>query len=232
MPRAAQARSAPGERRTRPATRGRRRPAARPARAQASGYCSTEAANWTRHQRADRARPAEFVAPQGAQRGLRHGGRRHGVGQRDRQAEALDQPAEHVVVGQVVHQGGEAADPLQRLPPQHHGGAEAVLPPHGARQQGAGEEVVVDLHGAEAATAPSPNPLPQGEGERRYSLPLPLREGVGGRGPWPEAPYRPSSPAPHLAPPAPRPAAAASPAPRAHPNRRSPARRASPPAAC
>ena len=156
-----------------------------------------------RHQGANCARPAELVAPEGAQRGLRHGGRRHGVGQRDRQTETLDQPAEHVVVGQVVHQGGEPSDPLQRLPPEHHGGAETVLPPHGARQQGAGEEVVVDLHGTERGNGPLP-PTPSRKGRgRRYRSPSPCGRGSGGGGREPEARYRPSSPPPHLAPRAP-----------------------------
>ena len=46
------------------------------------------------------------------------------------QTEALNQPAQHIVVGQMVDQRSEPADPLQRLPPQHHGGPQAVLPPH------------------------------------------------------------------------------------------------------
>ena len=146
----------PGERRTRPATRARRRPAARPARPRPAGTAAPRRRTATgtrarivRAQRSSWRQSARSVVSGTVVAGTVSASAH-------RQAEALDQPAEHVVVGQMVHQGGEAADPLQRLPPQHHGGAEAVLPPHGARQQRAGEEVVVDLHRAERGRLPTP----------------------------------------------------------------------------
>ena len=144
---------------------------------------------------------------------------------------------EHIVVGQMIYQSLQSADPLQRLAPQRHGRPEAILPSHCARQQGAGQKVLVDLDrrrgcwGADARWTPPPGPFPKGQGEKASLLPRSrsaLRRGPGGG----VAPNTASSPTRSPAPAAPPPAAAGSPAPRAGPSRQSPARRASPPAAC
>ena len=122
---------------------------------------------WHGLQRPDGARPAQLMPPQRPQRGLRHSGRRDGVCQCDPQPKPLHQPAEHVVVSQMIHQRGKSADPFQRLPPQRHGGPEAVLPSHRPRQQRAGEEVLVDLQRAQAHHARPPLPCGRGARGRR-----------------------------------------------------------------
>ena len=94
----------PRRRRTRPATRPRPRRARAASAAQTSGYCSDRGGELDRHQRPDRARPAQFVAPQRAK--VVSGTVVAGTvsASATRQPKPLDQPAQHVVVGQMVHQ--------------------------------------------------------------------------------------------------------------------------------
>ena len=82
--------------------------------------------------------------PQRLQRGLRHRRRRHGRPPAQPQAPARGQPAQHVVVREVVRQRLEAADPLQRRRrrPSSH---QAVLPAEHAGQKRTGQEAVGDL---------------------------------------------------------------------------------------
>ena len=111
MPRAGTARTsqAASEQRQRPGRAAGQR--ARPAVAQTSGYCSTEAANADRRQRADGARPAQLVAQQGRQaRSPAPWSPAPWRPARTVSPSARDQPAQHVVVGQMVDQRRQAAD--------------------------------------------------------------------------------------------------------------------------
>ena len=124
--------------------------------AQASGYCM-------RRQRELRAAPATgWCAPSAVRGGTGRAAAspapssparwRPGA----RQPLRAHQPAQHVVVGQMVDQRREPADRGQRLAAQRHRGAEAVLPAERAGHQRAGQEAVGDRGRRPARAASEP----------------------------------------------------------------------------
>ncbi len=93
----------------------------------------------------------KFVPEQRPKAGFRDGRQRHRIGQCDAQSKGGDPPAEHVVVREVIDQRGKAANPLQNVPLKAHGRAKAILASECPREDGARQEAVGDLGGAQPA---------------------------------------------------------------------------------
>ena len=85
--------------------------------------------------RADRAGPAEFVAPELADADFGDRGGDDGGGETDGLSGLGDTAAEPLVVGDFIAERFEAADGGEGLAGQGHGGAETVLPAEGAGQE-------------------------------------------------------------------------------------------------
>ena len=155
MPRAGPGARPPRRQRTRPSAQGAPPDRSTASTAHTSGYCRTEAANWA-------GTSARMVRAQRSS--CRHSAPRVASGtvvagtvsaSAHRQAEALHQPARARCrrPGDPPGRGSRRSrSSVSRRSIMR--GAEAVLPPHRPRQQRAGQEAVVDLHGAQGPHDP------------------------------------------------------------------------------
>ena len=112
---------------------------------------------------ADGPGPSQFMLEPAGKGRVRHRGRRQRGGQPDRQPLCPHQLSEHGIVGQVVGQGFQPTHPRQRVPPDRHRDAQAVLPAERTRQQHAGQEAVGDLAGRQPLQQPPGRWQPDGQ---------------------------------------------------------------------